>query len=59
MVILNIAIGYIHPPSDFGGLPLPPGKAVSPPPLFFIFFFHHNDRKGCKRDYLDALSHFL
>ena len=23
------------------------------------FFFHQNDRKGCKRDVLDARGHFL
>ena len=23
------------------------------------FFFHQNDRKGCKRDYLDARGHFV
>ena len=23
------------------------------------FFFHQNDLKGCERDYLDALGHFL
>ena len=22
-------------------------------------FFHQNDRKGCKRDYLDARGHFV
>ena len=22
-------------------------------------FFHRNDRKGCKRDYLDARGHFF
>ena len=32
---------------------LPPGKVVPP------IFFHENDRKGCKRDYLNALGNFL
>ena len=27
--------------------------------FFIYFFFHHNDRKGCKRDYLDDfILHF-
>ena len=25
----------------------------------FVLFFHQNDCKGCKRDYLDARSHFV
>ena len=47
--------GCMHPlpsPSDFDGLPYPQQGGTPT-------FFHHNGRKGCKRDYLDALGHFL
>ena len=39
-------------PSNFDGSPYPHLRGV---PLFF----HQNDRKGCKRDVLDARVHFL
>ena len=40
-------------PSNFDGLPYP---RVGGTPGFF---FHQNDRKGCKRDNLDARDHFV
>ena len=40
-------------PSDFDGLPYPRVR------WYPQFFFHENDRKGCKRDYLNALGYFL
>ena len=40
------------PPSDFDGLPYPQVR-------WYPNFFHENDRKGCKRDYLNALGNFL
>ena len=44
-----------HPPvpSNFDDLPYP---HVMGYPRFFL---HQNDRKGCKRDYLDAWGHFV
>ena len=47
--------GCINPlsPSDFDGLPYPRVR------WYPQFFFHENDRKGCKRDYLNALGNFL
>ena len=39
-------------PLDFDGLPYP---CVEDTPDFF----HQNDRKGCKRDYLDSGGHFV
>ena len=45
---LKIFSGGNHPRS-LGLLPL----------LLLLFFFHENDRKGCKRDYLDARGHFV
>ena len=44
-------------PLTLTGYPTP-GKVVPPPP-FFSFFFHEHDRKGCKRNYLNALGNFL
>ena len=41
-----------HVPSDFDGLPYPRVRGTQD-------FFHQNDRKGCKRDYLDARGHFV
>ena len=41
------------PSSDFDGLPYPRVRWSQ------HFFFHQNDRKGCNRDYLYALDHFL
>ena len=40
-------------PSDFDGLPCSRVRGTPG------FFFHQNDRKGCKRDYLDARGHFV
>ena len=40
------------PTSDFDGLPYPRVRG-------YPGFFHQNDSKGCKRDYLDARSHFV
>ena len=40
-------------PSNFDGSPYPHLSGVSPG------FLHQNDRKGCKRDVLDARGHFL
>ena len=53
-MISNIA-GLHQPPSpsDFDGLPYPPGKMI--PPTFFI----KTTAKDVKRDYLDALGHFF
>ena len=41
------------PPSDFDALPYPRVR------WYPQFYFHQNDRKGCTRDYLYALDHFL
>ena len=40
-------------PSNFDGSPYPHLRGVPQ------VFFHQNDRKGCKRDVLDARGHFL
>ena len=39
--------------SDFDGLPYPRVRGVP------LDFFHQNDRKGCKRDYVDARGHYI
>ena len=52
IVISNIA--RLHPPHPLTLMAYPtPGKVVPPT------FFHQNDGKGCKRDYLECLGHFL
>ena len=52
---LKIFSGGNHPlSSDFDCLPYPRVRGY---PGFF--FFYQNDRKGCKRDYLDARGHFV
>ena len=48
----QVATTPLPVPSDFDGLPYP---HVSGTPGFF----HQNDRKGCKRDYLDARGPFV
>ena len=54
IVIFNIAELHQPPsPSDFDGLPDPRVR------WYLHFFFIQNDHKGCKRDYFDALGHFL
>ena len=52
--LLKIFSGGNHPPvpSDFDGLFTPVLRGTPD-------FFHQNDRKGCKRDYLDARGHFV
>ena len=51
-----------------GNRPLPPPPAYPhtltayPTPVLGVpphFVFHQNDRKGCKRNYLDARGHFV
>ena len=45
-----------------GNHPLPDPRTLTAYPTPVLggtpgFFFHQNDRKGCKRDYLDAQGH--
>ena len=49
--IFEVATTPLH--SNFDGSPYPHLKGYS------RSFFHQNDRKGCKRDILDARGHFL
>ena len=40
-------------PSDFDSLPYPRVRG------YLRIFFHQINRKGCKRDYLDARGHYV
>ena len=51
---LKIFSGGNHPPYPRILTAYPTPRVRGTP-----FFFHQNDRKGCKRDYLDARGHFV
>ena len=51
---IPISLGGNHPLAlGLDGLPYPRIRGYPPD------FFHQNNRKGCKRDYLDAWGHFV
>ena len=51
----KILLKKLHPPR-----PRPLTFRAYPPTRWFsIFFYYQSDRKGCKRDYLFALCHFI